>query len=54
MTTCRNIFPGPEGSHPNYDEGKLVPCELPDLLSTSSGKKSLPLKNGLPVKGREY
>lgn len=37
MTTCRNIFPGPEGSHPNYDEGKVEPCELPDLLSASDG-----------------
>lgn len=54
MTTCRNIFPGPEGSHPNYDEGKVEPCELPDLLSASDGGIYVPLKNGLPVKDRKY
>lgn len=37
MNKSRYAFTGPEGSHPNYDEGKIVPCELPDLLSTFSG-----------------
>lgn len=39
MNKFRDIFPGPEGARPNYDEGKVVPWELPDLLSTSSGER---------------
>ncbi len=39
MKKNQNIFPGPEGSCPNYDEGKVSPYELPDLLLTAFGEQ---------------
>ncbi|MFU0888290.1 alpha/beta hydrolase family protein [Kluyvera sichuanensis] len=53
MNKSSNIFSGPEGASPNYEEGKIVPWELPDLLSTFSGETISSFEEWLAVKRPE-
>jgi len=39
MKKTSNIFYGPEGASPNYDEEKVSPYELPDLFLTVAGEQ---------------
>ena len=53
MSKSRYVFPGPEGSHPNYDEEKAVVRKLPDLLSTPDGKHISSFEEWFPCKRPE-